>query len=88
MSRQRLDSPPNIGRLAQNRIGCELRAFYADQVQEPLPERILSALQVLEGHNTRLKKAGETIRPVKARWPKPLGYVARNVLGLANTLAK
>ena len=58
-------SKPTIGRLAQDRIGRQLRAIYEQVVEEPLPEEIRSLLRAFEEAETAqhcLRQAIDAVR--------------------------
>jgi Anti-sigma factor NepR len=59
---------PTIGRLAQDRIGRELRVMYGEVLREPLPEELSSVLQAFQGAEAaqhRLQAAVQILQRVK-----------------------
>ena len=59
------EAPPTIGRLAQDRIGRELQAFYGSLLEQPLPDAVsalLGALDDFEAARNRLQDAVQTLR--------------------------
>ena len=61
------ESQPTIGRVAQDRIGRELRALYGSLTEQPLPDAISAVLGALEDFETARDRLQDAVQDLRVR---------------------
>ena len=65
------DVRPAIGRLAQDRIGRELRLMYRRTLQEPLPDDFAALLLAFEHAETARNNLAQVVQTFREANPQP-----------------
>ncbi|HEY7383845.1 MAG TPA: NepR family anti-sigma factor [Beijerinckiaceae bacterium] len=74
---------PTIGRLAQDRIGRELRALYGSLIEQPLPDGVSAVLGALDDFETARNRLQDAVQSLRTSATDPNPAVTQGSAGLS-----